>query len=257
MGHEIMVTTLQLAQACSIVANNGFLIRPRISFDSPQAAPVAVLKPETAITMRRMMENVVLRGTGKKARITGYTTGGKTGTAQIVDLRTHTYTHLYNASFMGFAPVSNPRVVVVVTVNGATGLAGYGGEASAPVFREIAATALRMMDVPPDALDEEPDDKTPVDTNDVAIADLGGEPNLDPDGDAPAQDAAVGAQPALVQFGPKVPSFEGLTMRAATERSSALGIPVEFIGSGIVRIQRPAAGSVLPAGERVRLLFRP
>ena len=263
MGHEIMVTTLQLAQACSIVANNGFYIRPRITFDTPPSQPVPVLKPETAITMRRMMENVVLRGTGKKARITGYTTGGKTGTAQIVDLKTHTYTHLYNASFMGFAPVSNPRVVVVVTVNGASGLAGYGGEASAPVFREVAATALRMMDVPPDALDEveDPDDKAPVDTDDLAIADLGGDPNLAPEEDSapqtPAQPGNAPAQNASLQFGPKVPNFTGMTMRAVTEQSSALGIPVEFMGTGIVRAQYPPAGSILPTGERVRIQFRP
>ena len=97
-----------------------------------------------------MMESVVLRGTGTKARLDGYTTGGKTGTAQIVDLKTHTYTHLYNASFMGFSPVNNPRLVAVVTVNGTSGAAGYGGEASGPVFKQVAATALRIRDVPPD-----------------------------------------------------------------------------------------------------------
>ncbi len=77
----------------------------------PVAQPVRVLKPETAITMRRMMEGVVIKpyGTGHKyARLLGYTSAGKTGTAQIYDYRTHQYTHLYNASFMGFAPVTNP-----------------------------------------------------------------------------------------------------------------------------------------------------
>jgi cell division protein FtsI (penicillin-binding protein 3) len=133
MGHEIGVTALQLAQACSVIASGGFRMRPRLTLDTPVAEPVRVMRPEMAITMRRMMEGVVIKpyGTGHRyARIVGYTSAGKTGTAQIFDNRTHTYTHLYNASFMGFAPVTNPAIVVVVTINGTTGLAGYGSRAA-------------------------------------------------------------------------------------------------------------------------------
>ncbi len=95
--------------------------------------------------MRSMMEGVVIKpyGTGHKyARLLGYTSAGKTGTAQIYDYRLQQYTHLYNASFMGFAPVTNPRIVIVVTINGTEGTAGYGGPTSAPVFREVAAAGL-------------------------------------------------------------------------------------------------------------------
>ena len=97
--------------------------------------PVRVIKPETAITMRRMMEHVVLTGTGKKAQLDGYTAGGKTGSAQIYDPVARVYTHKYNASFMGFAPVNNPAFVVVVTLNGAS---KYGGAVAAPCFAEVA-----------------------------------------------------------------------------------------------------------------------
>ena len=130
MGHEIGVTALQLAQACSVIASGGFLVKPRLTLDTPVARPVRVLKPESAITMRRMMEGVVIKpyGTGHKyARILGYTSAGKTGTAQIYDFRARHYTHFYNASFMGFAPVTNPAIVVVVTINGTEGEGGYGG----------------------------------------------------------------------------------------------------------------------------------
>ncbi|HLJ44738.1 MAG TPA: penicillin-binding protein [Bryobacteraceae bacterium] len=264
MGHEIMVTSIQLAQACSIVANGGFYVKPRIVADSQQPAPVRVLKPETAITMRQMMEGVVIKpwGTGKRARIPGYTSGGKTGTAQIVDLKTHTYTHFYNASFMGFAPVNNPAIVVVTTVHGATGEAGYGGTASAPVFREVAAAALRMMDVPKDRLDDGPpvDDRT-VDANDLAIAGLTAPPTIDvPDEQAPAPAAAAEGQSLAPELpnevvGPTVPNFRGMTMRAVVEQSAALGIPVEFKGKGLARAQRPAPGGILPPGERVRVQF--
>ena len=75
-----------------------------------------------AILMRQMMEGVVLRGTGRvHARLNGYTSAGKTGTAQIFDTATHHYTHNYNASFVGFAPVTNPALVVLVTVHNTSG----------------------------------------------------------------------------------------------------------------------------------------
>ena len=144
---------MQLAQACTVIASGGLLLKPRLLMDAPKVDPVRVLRPETAITMRSMMEGVVIKpyGTGHKyARLIGYTSAGKTGTAQIYDNRIHQYTHMYNASFMGFAPVTNPRIVIVVTINGTEGTVGYGGPTSAPVFREVAAAGLRVMDVPKD-----------------------------------------------------------------------------------------------------------
>jgi cell division protein FtsI (penicillin-binding protein 3) len=199
MGHEVMVTTLQLAQICGIVANNGFYIKPRITLDMPVSRPLAVLRPETAITMRRMMESVVLRGTGRNARLQEYTAGGKTGTAQIANPGAHQYTHFYNASFMGFAPVTNPRLVVVVTANGASGKSGYGAGVSAPVFKEVASAALRLRDVPPDL----PEDMRMADNGQVetdAIA-QGPAPDLDPDdgpaGLAPGTTAPPSASPEV------------------------------------------------------------
>ena len=154
MGQEISTTSVQLARACSVIANGGMLVRPTVILKrgnkpEPREAGVRVLKPETVMTMRMMMEGVVLRGTARlTARLDGYTSAGKTGTAQIFE-HGH-YTHLYNASFMGFAPVTNPQLVIVVTLNGTTGDSGMGGAAAAPVFKAIATEALRMMDVPKD-----------------------------------------------------------------------------------------------------------
>jgi cell division protein FtsI (penicillin-binding protein 3) len=143
--------------------------------------PERIMRPETAIQMRQMMEGVVLHGTGKKAALAGYTAGGKTGSAQVYDLRARVYTHTYNASFLGFAPVVNPQIVVAVTLNGTThGQAGFGGAVAAPVFREVATTALRILDVPKDI----PDDTvlasrsaTDDSGNDLAIAGLGEAPD--------------------------------------------------------------------------------
>ena len=133
MGQEVSATSLQLARAACVIANGGLLVKPKLVLkedgkDIPVEPPVRILKPETAITMRQLMEGVVLRGTGHQCcRLEGYTSGGKTGSAQIFDQATKHYTHTYNASFMGFAPVTNPALVVMVTLTGTTGTAGFGG----------------------------------------------------------------------------------------------------------------------------------
>jgi membrane peptidoglycan carboxypeptidase len=117
----------------------------------PAAQPERILKPETAIQMRQMMEGVVLHGTGTKAVLKGYTSGGKTGSAQIFDQAAHVYSHSYNASFLGFAPVGNPKIVIAVTLQGTHGgTTGYGGARAAPIFREVATSALRILEVPKD-----------------------------------------------------------------------------------------------------------
>jgi len=278
MGHEVGVTALQLAQACSVIANGGFRVKPRLTMDTPVAEPVRVMNPDTAITMRRMMEGVVIKpyGTGYKyARLLGYTSAGKTGTAQIYDYRARAYTHSYNASFMGFAPVTNPAIVVVVTVNGTEGLSGYGGPTSAPAFREIAAATLRILDVPKDLPEMLPSVAGDLaDENDVAIAGLGSStpPPLVQADDAVAADdrPAASAESDLDQrtfleqgaksnsrdlAGPQVPDFKGRTLRDVIQVSSALGIPVEFRGEGIARAQVPEPGGILPVGQSVRVQF--
>jgi len=269
MGQEISVTTLQLAQAASVVANGGLLVRPRLVLkNSGQATspapPVRVIQPETAIKMRQMMEGVVLEGTGKGARLEGYTVGGKTGSAQIYDYAGRHYTHTYNGSFMGFAPLTNPAVVVVVTLNGTHGLAGFGGAAAAPVFRAVATEALRILDVPKDLPDVQAA-PTLIAKNeaidDLAIADLGSkQPNIleDPDDDdrlaaALAPAAAKPAAPVPAQAA--VPNFQGMSLRAVLAEAAARGLTVQPDGSGIARVQDPPAGAVLHAGERIRVQF--
>ena len=166
IGHEIGVTSLQLALAGSVVANGGNLVKPRLVLSRQRPGqpverfaqePVKrVVRPETAIQLRQMMEAVVLSGTGSRAVLPGYTSGGKTGSAQWFDVSAGSYTHTYNASFMGFAPVTNPRIVIAVTLHRTKGgTQGYGGVRAAPVFREVAMSALRMLDVPKDLPDAE------------------------------------------------------------------------------------------------------
>ena len=269
MGQEISVTTLQLAQAAAVIANGGLLVKPRLVSKKgnqtvPVEQPVRVLKPETAITMRQMMEGVIMPGgTGTRARLQGYTSGGKTGSAQIYDPVAKHYTHSYNGSFMGFAPLTNPAMVAVVTLNGTHGTAGFGGLAAAPVFHAVVTEALRVLEVPKDLPDETPT-RTQVASNaeagDLAIADIGrGQPNILEDGDDEEQPAAgqaerasgVAAQPA----GPTVPNFRGMTMRAVLAEAAAKGLTVLPGGSGVARVQYPPPGSTLHQGERIRVEF--
>jgi cell division protein FtsI (penicillin-binding protein 3) len=104
----------------------------------------------TAAQMRQMLEGVVLHGTGKTAGLVGYTSAGKTGTAQRVDPNTHAYSKTkYIASFAGFAPVNNPAVTVAVILDSPEGL-HQGGQVSAPVFARITQQVLSYLNVPRD-----------------------------------------------------------------------------------------------------------
>ena len=104
----------------------------------------------TAAQMRQMMQGVVLHGTGKKALLEGYSSAGKTGTAQKVDPATHAYSHTkYVASFAGFAPVNNPAITVAVILDSAVGL-HQGGQVSAPVFQRVAQQVLEYLHIPHD-----------------------------------------------------------------------------------------------------------
>jgi cell division protein FtsI (penicillin-binding protein 3) len=264
MGHEVLTTSVQLARALSAVANNGLLLEPRLTVSAPPpqvelkpvvhyqptTEPQRVLRPETAITMRQLMERVVLVGTGKAARLDGYTSGGKTGTAQMFDKATGRYTRLYNASFMGFAPVGNPAVVVVVTLNGSS---KYGGVIAAPVFKEITESALRVLNVTPDNID--PKTLEEVETS-SDVADGATAPSADSALELRAElESGASEDESAIPTGPAAPEFVGKTIRAVVEEASAKGVRVELDGSGIAREQDPAPGTRLVAGQRVRVRF--
>ena len=262
MGQEVSVTTVQLAQAGSVIASGGLLARPRLVLEkggkkAPMSPPVRIIRPETAITMRQMMEGVVLRGgTGTAARLEGYSLGGKTGSAQIFDMATRTYSHNnYNGSFLGFAPLTNPAIVVIVTLNGTHGTAGFGGAAAAPVFRRIAQEGLRVLDVPRDLPDQPPlAGAKKQELDDLSIADVGSDqPNiLEDDTDETAGGLKAG-DPVVI--GPRVPNFHGLTMRAVLTEAAAKGMTVVPNGSGVAREQEPLPGTPLRSGERIRVQF--
>ena len=148
-GHGISVSLIQLARAYTIFARDGDLIP--LSFLKLDQAPVGqrIISQKTARDLRAMLETVVSpEGTAPKAQVPGYRVGGKTGTAyKIVGGK---YVRNYVASFVGFAPASDPRIIVAVMVDEPTG-GHYGGEVAAPVFAAVTASALRAMNVAPDS----------------------------------------------------------------------------------------------------------
>lgn len=175
IGQEVGVTPLQLVSMVSTIANGGVYLPPHVLMpaqldangqkvqvpspfkpggDLPNPLPPGahrVLSTITAAEMRKMMEGVVLYGTGKAAQLNGYSSGGKTGTAQKVDPATHLYSKtMHVASFAGIAPVNNPVISVAVIIDTPKGASYYGAAVSAPVFTEVAQQVLEYLGVPHD-----------------------------------------------------------------------------------------------------------
>ncbi len=175
IGQEVAVTPLQLVSMVSTIANGGIYLPPHVLMpgqidpttpnqkpaplqgapfkpggDLPNPLPAGahrVLSTLTAAQMRKMMEGVVLFGTGKEAQLNGYSSGGKTGTAQKIDPATHLYSKtLHVASFAGIAPVNNPVIAVAVILDSPKG-EYYGASVAAPVFSEVAQQVLEYLGV--------------------------------------------------------------------------------------------------------------
>jgi cell division protein FtsI (penicillin-binding protein 3) len=175
IGQEIGVTPVQLVAMVSTIANGGEYIPPHILLQStdemkgdvrlkptafhpmnqlPETLPDGshrVIKELTAAKMRSMMQGIVTEGTGKAAQLNGYSSAGKTGTANKIDPATRTYSHTkLVASFAGFAPVSTPAISVAVVIDTPTVGSLYGATVSAPVFQEVAQQVLEYLGVPHD-----------------------------------------------------------------------------------------------------------
>lgn len=154
MGQEVTVTAMQLACAISVIANNGFFVKPRIVKEIvtengdviKETEPMImrkVLSPKTAVYMRYILNGVVERGTGKKAKIDEYKVGGKTGTSQKIENGTYSHSK-FIASFIGFAPYDKPILAVAVCVDEPHPVY-YGGDVSAPVFKAVVDESLKYL----------------------------------------------------------------------------------------------------------------
>lgn len=160
IGQEISITPIQLIMAISAIANRGTLMKPLIVkeiLDSNQNS-VKVFKPkavrqvvsvETALTMTKILEQVVIDGTGMEAKLDEYQVAGKTGTGQIFDFATGKYSNsAYTSLFVGYVPAENPKISILILLDQPKG-SYYGGTVAAPVFKEIASKVLPYLSIPP------------------------------------------------------------------------------------------------------------
>ncbi len=161
IGYEIGVTALQMATAFATIANDGVRIQPQIIKEIRQSdgTPVALSKPEstrvvsveTARSLRKMLREVVVAGTGKRAQLDGYTSAGKTGTAWKFDPAIKAINRTkYVSSFIGFAPADNPAITIAVVMDEPKIGGRDGGGAAAPAFRELAQAVLPQLGIAPD-----------------------------------------------------------------------------------------------------------
>jgi cell division protein FtsI (penicillin-binding protein 3) len=283
MGQEVGVTPIQLASAISAIANGGMLYKPHVIAELRRgeqvlpaegvlapAEPRRVIRPETAATLRRLMEGVILNGTGKLAHLDGWTAAGKTGSAQKIDPATGRYsaTQLI-ASFSGFAPINNPAVTILVSLDSPVG-DHEGGQVAAPVFKRIAEQVLPYLDVPRDVpigprlvqtayKNREISDSAALE--DFTPTDFSGQPDQLP-AEVPASKSRSGMSQtpsvtvAVDEGGDiSVPDFSGKTMRDVTEICLRLGLEPVLIGSRLATNQMPAAGAKARRGAKVTVQF--
>lgn len=261
-GQGVSVTTLQLATAMGAIANGGKLMDPilvrRIKSPrgetvrewSPHARREAV-RPATAQTVTEMLTAVVEDGgTGVEAAVPGFRVAGKTATAQKVDPATGRYSEdKYTASFVGFVPAKDPKLVIAVVLDEPM-IGRYGGDLAGPVFRRVAIGALRYLGVTSGRGQQSLEGITRE--GDPADAIL-----------AAAKPAAAPPPPAPMTVGPplpasaRVPDVQGFGARDAVRAVTAAGLVPEIEGSGKLVRQHPPPGSQVAKGSAVRLVLEP
>jgi cell division protein FtsI (penicillin-binding protein 3) len=253
-GQSLSVSAIQLAMALGAVANNGLLMRPLLIKEvlDGQGQVVRTNKPmvvrrvisvDTAKTMKKLLA-AVLRpgGTGARAALAQYQAAGKTGTAQNSNRQSGGYSDdRYTASFVGFAPATEPKILVVVVVNEPQkGL--HGGVVAAPAFRRIAEQALHALQVPPERIHEKPEKVAAVDN------------------DSPLRPSLVALQPmAYNQTYYKqdmvMPDLTGLSLRDALNRLKDFAGSLDIHGSGRVVGQNPEPGRNLSTVDSCSLIL--
>jgi cell division protein FtsI (penicillin-binding protein 3) len=285
IGQEVSVTPVQIATAISAVANGGTLYRPHViksvgagpangvqTIANGDVAPRRILDPGVAATLRQMMEGVVLQGgTGTPAALNGWTDAGKSGTAQKIDPDTGRYSpDKYVTSFIGFAPVNDPVITILVALDSPIG-AHHGGEVAGPVFRRVAEQVLTYLSVPHDVPVVPPSDmnarrKEPDSTADDSGSHGAAErqkkgkatpANVEASANEAAGMASNGAP--TVEFGGAagvaVPDLAGQSVRGVTEACSRLGLTPVLVGTGVAVEQSPEAGTRVDRGSRIVVKF--
>lgn len=288
-GQGVSVTPLQMVAALSAIANGGSLMKPMLvkeiadadgniveSFE-PESVRQVISK-ETAEVLKEMLESVVLNGSGSRAAINGYRVGGKTGTAQKPEEGRYGEGRI--ASFIGFLPVSEPKLAAIIILDELQVNPKYGGTWAAPVFKAVMEDVVRYLDIPPDgAGDEVGQTAKPVIVPNVTglfIEDAEGvllRSGLSSrtigegtivSGQVPESGAEVPAGTTVVLYLEEgsnsdtivvVPNVLGMSMKRASEVLSDAGLRMRPVGSGLAVRQDPEPGESVPRGTQVDVYF--
>lgn len=285
-GQGIAVTPLQLLTALSAIANGGEVMRPQFvrEIRDSQGKLVQTIKPEvlgravtegTAQQVSELLRSSVVNGNGNRADIPGYFVAGKTGTAEVP--KEGSYGEERIASFIGFAPVDDPALSVLVVLYNPKVESAYGGVLAAPVFKEVMEESLEYLGIK--RRQERNIRSSLVIVPNVAnftqaeaqarLSQLNlrwvneGKGSLVAD-QSPSPGARVPAQTTInlvfydeaQQEEVSVPSVIGLSMRDASQKLAEAGLKIRIDGSGLAQSQSPKAGTVLPKGATVEVHFR-
>ena len=289
-GQSVAVTPLQLLTAASAVVNGGTLLRPyivksiqdgngEILLSGQRTVKSNPISAQTSATMRTLLEGVVKNGGGKNASVPGYRIGGKTGTAQVyVDGVVSTDKHI--GSFLGFAPIDDPKVAVLVIVEEADVAVDFGSVTAAPYAKEILEQTLLYMGIAPAAQEDEPRQATVPDVKGLNLADASAavkEAGLDCvfDGEG---GRVIGQLPSAGAQMPEgslmmlyvdnltdlrdnskvtVPDVSGMSVLEANRALRSYGLKLQIEGSGLAVSQNPAAGEEVFPTACVAVCFEP
>ena len=243
IGQSIAVTPLQMVQAYSALANDGKMVKPHLisSIKNADGTDYYVAKPQivsnpvvkkVADQVKDMMEKEIFEGGGFKAQVPGYHMGGKTGTAQKLDIVHGGYLpNQYIASFCGFGPVEDPKAICLVVLDSPRGTY-YGGQIAAPVFSEAMGQIMRYLGVP--TYEDKAIHAVPVT-----------EPTREmPELPSPNADTVV------------LPGFYGWSIRDTGTWLNKAGLRFRPEGSGFGISQSPGPGSTVKRGETVTVTFK-
>ncbi|MFW6279141.1 MAG: penicillin-binding transpeptidase domain-containing protein [Bacillota bacterium] len=287
-GHGITVSPIQLISAVSAVANGGTLYRPRLveKIIAPQKdlkkdvetkKIKQIISEKTADQARQMLGRVVAAGTGENAQIEGYEIGGKTGTAK------HYGEEVYDTSFVGFLPLDNPQLVILVVLYDVTEYPYYGSQTAAPIFQKITHDILRYLEISPEKKNEKKEEKEEVtlpDLQEIRVHEAenklrkqGLNVNIVGNGDyvykqVPVPDSVVEEETTVILFTEddydnlrnyyiSVPDLEGYHVEEARDLLTKLGLRLDYSGSGEIVEQEVEPGERVPVEEKIKVKTKP
>lgn len=290
-GHGLSVTPIQLTSAVSAAVNGGTLYRPHLLKEvrhpktgkvletyEPVAVRKGVISEDASKQLREILHSVIVskKGTGKEADVPGYSIGGKTGTAT-----KYTSSGVF-ASFVGFAPVDDPQVVLYVAVDEPKGGQGTGGSVAAPTARQIFKQILPLLQVEPKQVSQKTKvEKGKVVVDIVDLPDLTGKPTAEVQKTLNAlglKAQVLGAGEEVVDYVPRtrqvnksqtvfvltenvtavpMPDLRSLSLREAMEVCNMLGLNVKVKGKGFVYAQSLKPGHPINRSQSIQLTLKP